>query len=101
VLDNPRHPYTRALLSAAPSLDPMRRRTRILLPGDPPSPADPPSGCVFRTRCPWALAECADSVPTPRRLGPRHEAACIRVGATAEHPLPDATTPSSELARSA
>jgi oligopeptide/dipeptide ABC transporter ATP-binding protein len=89
VLDNPRHPYTRALLSAAPNLDPMRRRTRILLQGDPPSPADPPSGCVFRTRCPWVIAECAEAVPTPRQVGIRHEAACIRVGQATRLPLPD------------
>jgi oligopeptide/dipeptide ABC transporter ATP-binding protein len=88
VLENPRHPYTRALLSAAPGLDPARRRTRILLQGDPPSPANPPSGCVFRTRCPWAIGECAEAVPTPRRVGPRHEASCIRVGTGVSRPLP-------------
>ena len=90
VLERPAHPYTRALLSAAPSLDAMRRRTRILLAGDPPSPADPPSGCVFRTRCPWALDACAEAVPTPRVIGRGHEAACIRVGPAAERPLPPA-----------
>jgi oligopeptide/dipeptide ABC transporter ATP-binding protein len=79
VLGDPRHPYTRALLSAAPSLDATRRRTRILLGGDPPSPSDPPSGCVFRTRCPWALAACAASVPALDPAGPGHRAACIRM----------------------
>jgi oligopeptide/dipeptide ABC transporter ATP-binding protein len=78
VLGNPRHPYTRALLSAAPSLDAATRRTRILLQGDPPSPANPPSGCVFRTRCPWAIAPCADAVPPAREVAPAHRVACFR-----------------------
>ncbi len=78
VLQNPRHPYTRALLSAAPSLDAARRRTRILLQGDPPSPADPPSGCVFRTRCPWAIPACAEARPALDLVGPEHRSACIR-----------------------
>jgi oligopeptide/dipeptide ABC transporter ATP-binding protein len=59
----PRHPYTQALLSAAPSLDPARRGTRILLRGDPPGLSDTPTGCVFRTRCPFALPECARTAP--------------------------------------
>ncbi len=78
VLGAPRHPYTRALLSAAPSLDAARRRTRILLRGDLPSPANPPSGCPFRTRCPWAIAACGDAVPPLRAMGDAHRVACIR-----------------------
>jgi oligopeptide/dipeptide ABC transporter ATP-binding protein len=78
VLGHPRHPYTAALLSAAPSIDPIRRRQRILLSGDPPSPANPPSGCVFRTRCPWALPACADAVPPLQDIGSGHRVACIR-----------------------
>jgi oligopeptide/dipeptide ABC transporter ATP-binding protein len=75
----PRHPYTIALLSAVPSLDRSRRRTRITLSGEPPSPADPPSGCVFRTRCRFALPECAAAVPELRMVaGDTHRSACIR-----------------------
>jgi oligopeptide/dipeptide ABC transporter ATP-binding protein len=73
VVAAPRHPYTQALLSAAPSLDPTRRGTRILLQGDPPSLSDAPTGCVFRTRCPFALPECAKAAPA--LVG---GAACIR-----------------------
>jgi len=72
----PRHPYTAALLSAAPG----RAIARRLLPlaGEIPSPADPPSGCVFRTRCPFALAACAGTVPPLREVAPGHAKACIR-----------------------
>jgi oligopeptide/dipeptide ABC transporter ATP-binding protein len=73
VFNAPRHPYTQALLSAVPNLDPARRRKRILLAGDPPSAVAPPSGCVFRTRCPIATAACAATVP-PLTNG----VACIR-----------------------
>ncbi|HUZ65654.1 MAG TPA: oligopeptide/dipeptide ABC transporter ATP-binding protein [Acetobacteraceae bacterium] len=74
----PRHPYTAALLSAAPSLDPARRRNRILLPGEPPNPAEPPSGCVFRTRCPHVLPACAEARPALRPAEGSHRSACIR-----------------------
>ena len=79
VLEHPRHPYTQALLSASPSLDPARRRTRIPLRGDPPSPADPPSGCVFRTRCPLAIEACAAAAPPLEAVGSGHHAACLRL----------------------
>ncbi|ALM86540.1 ABC transporter ATP-binding protein [Bordetella sp. N] len=79
VYARPRHPYTRALLSAAPVPDPRAARKRILLKGDIPSPLNPPSGCVFRTRCPHALPICAEQVPAATPVGASHYAACVRV----------------------
>ncbi len=72
----PNHPYTQALLSAVPVPDPSRQRTRMTLTGDIPSPINPPSGCVFRTRCPRAVAACAESVPELKPVGPDHYSAC-------------------------
>ena len=72
----PAHPYTQALLSAVPVPDPTRRRVRVLLKGDLPSPVNPPSGCVFRTRCPRAEGLCATSVPPLRDVAPGHLSAC-------------------------
>ncbi|MDO3434779.1 ATP-binding cassette domain-containing protein [Rhizobium sp. CBN3] len=74
----PLHPYTRALLSAIPSPDPDAPRDRQILKGDIPSPANPPSGCVFRTRCPNALPACGETVPELREIQPGHFKACIR-----------------------
>ncbi|UWU24898.1 ABC transporter ATP-binding protein (plasmid) [Rhizobium sp. CB3060] len=75
---NPQHPYTRALLSAIPSTNPNLRRDRQILRGDIPSPANPPSGCVFRTRCPHALDACGKTIPELREVAPGHFKACIR-----------------------
>ena len=74
----PRHPYTQALLAAIPVPDPTARRKRIVLQGEIPSPMNPPLGCVFRTRCPHALDDCARVVPPLRPLGDGRLAACIR-----------------------
>ncbi|MBI3710462.1 MAG: ABC transporter ATP-binding protein [Proteobacteria bacterium] len=76
---NPKHPYTEALLSAVPDPDPALRGKRIVLEGDIPNPVAPPSGCVFRTRCPRAIAECAAAIPPLREISPGRAAACIRL----------------------
>jgi oligopeptide/dipeptide ABC transporter ATP-binding protein len=74
------HPYTQALLSAVPVPEPGRRRSRVVLKGDIPSPINPPSGCVFRTRCPRAEAICAQSVPPLKQVGAEHLSACHLTG---------------------
>ncbi|MDG4889774.1 ABC transporter ATP-binding protein [Mesorhizobium sp. WSM4887] len=74
----PNHPYTKALMSAVPNPDVTARKDRIILKGDIPSPINPPSGCVFRTRCPIAVADCAKVVPPLKMLGEGHYSACIR-----------------------
>ena len=72
----PRHPYTRALLSAVPVPDPDARRERIILRGEVPSPINPPSGCRFHTRCPYAFDRCRVEEPLLRSMGDGHMAAC-------------------------
>ena len=71
-----RHPYTRALIAASPKADPETPPNRSLLKGDIPSPLAPPSGCVFRTRCPMAEARCAAERPALRQAGQGHVVAC-------------------------
>jgi oligopeptide/dipeptide ABC transporter ATP-binding protein len=76
VFATPQHPYTKALLEAAPHPDPARRHTRAAMRGDIPSPFDIPSGCRFRTRCPFAIERCAAEDPSPRTVAEKHLAAC-------------------------
>jgi oligopeptide/dipeptide ABC transporter ATP-binding protein len=77
--ESPRHPYTKALLSAIPSAEPgVSERERVLLEGEIPSPISPPSGCRFRTRCPWAIDACAEVDPSLEPVGMDSAVACIR-----------------------
>jgi peptide/nickel transport system ATP-binding protein len=78
LFDAPAHPYTQALLSAAPIPDPTQAAPQVNLQGDPPSPLNPPSGCVFRTRCPHAIAACAEQVPELTPTGAGRWVACLR-----------------------
>jgi oligopeptide/dipeptide ABC transporter ATP-binding protein len=79
LFDSPRHPYTRALLSAIPIADPRVRREKIILKGELPSPANPPSGCRFHTRCPDAADVCRQVSPDLKEIGSGHRCACSRI----------------------
>jgi oligopeptide transport system ATP-binding protein len=81
VIERPIHPYTRALVSAIPTPNPdvERSRQRIVLPGDPPSPINPPVGCTFHPRCPFAQEKCKAAMPPLAPFGGR-EVACVRAG---------------------
>ena len=76
----PQHPYTQALISAVPEVDPDSKRKRIILPGDVPSPIHPPAGCPFHPRCPRAESRCSTEAPALREVAPGHMAACHFAG---------------------
>ena len=76
---NPQHPYTKALLSAIPVPDPRAKQDRMILTGDVPSPINPPVGCHFHPRCPWATEECQKQVPALEEKTLKHWSACIKV----------------------
>jgi oligopeptide/dipeptide ABC transporter ATP-binding protein len=78
ITQTPKHPYTEALISAVPDDRPGQRRKRIVLQGDIADPVSPPSGCVFRTRCIYALPDCSVARPALREVGAQHFKACIR-----------------------
>ncbi|MBO0904999.1 ABC transporter ATP-binding protein [Jiella sonneratiae] len=84
VFGAPAHPYTRALMAATPSISAGRAKDRDVLSGEMPSPADPPSGCSFRTRCPLASAECAAAVPELAPYEPGWKVRCIKAGPSDE-----------------
>jgi oligopeptide/dipeptide ABC transporter ATP-binding protein len=82
VLQNPQHPYTKALLSVVPVANPRLRRERIILQGETPDPVDLPTGCRFHPRCPAALEECRKTEPPFVPIAAGHQAACLRVPKT-------------------
>jgi peptide/nickel transport system ATP-binding protein len=77
VVGNPRHPYTRALLSAVPGIDAATKRDIIRLQGELPSPSNPPSGCHFHPRCPRAMPECRDGYPEELAISDTHTVRCL------------------------
>src|SRR5258707_14740827 len=91
---SPRHPYSRALLSAIPVPNPRAKRSRLLLQGELPSALNPPSGCRFHTRCPYVIERCRIEPPGLLADAAGHFTACPRV---AEFPPPDAVIPADSL----
>jgi len=79
LFSKPMHPYTKALLAAAPIPDPSQPAPEVVIHGEPPSPLNPPSGCVFRTRCQHATNECAVQIPELTQIDAQHSVACNRL----------------------
>ena len=77
IFNNPKHPYTKALISSIPLVGMKNNETRIMLKGDIPSPVNPPSGCRFHTRCPFAKERCSKEIPELKELNEGHKAACL------------------------
>ena len=80
LFNKPLHPYTKALLNAVPIPNPEINRDRKIIMGDIPSPINPPSGCRFRTRCPYAIQDCSETIPELKEYEKDHFAACLRIG---------------------
>lgn len=87
LFNNTLHPYAQALLSAVPDTDVHRKKERIVLQGDLPSPINPPSGCVFHTRCPYATKQCEEYIPVLKDIGGGHKVACLRYDTELTHPI--------------
>ena len=79
LFSDPKHPYTKALFSAIPEITPGKRKDRVLLQGDMPSPSSPPSGCCFHTRCPIMVEKCKKEIPELRKILGGHQIACHEV----------------------
>jgi len=89
IFSRPLHPYTEALMAAAPIADPRASRTRLVIEGDVPSPMNPPPGCHFHTRCPYAMARCRSEDPPLQEVAPGHVVAChLRTRETLAQGLP-------------
>jgi len=99
LFDDPLHPYTQSLNSAVPVPNPKleRRRKRFILKGEPPSPANPPSGCVFHPRCPLAVEECIKVIPNFREIRPGHFVACHLADEQGSSIIPEGTVLASEI----
>ena len=77
LFNNPKHPYTKALLSALPKSHPSKAKERIVLKGDVPNPANPPAGCTFHTRCPNCMEICKETPPTLKSVSAKHDVSCL------------------------